>query len=346
MSACGPARPLCIRVIPGQRGRHAGCWVPSTMTHGDGGAGGKMTFGFSEPTRCCLPARGRALAGHPRAGARRHGVGLRGRPRADRQARGAQGRCTAACTIRRSTRERMLLEAQVVNEIGHPNIVDIFEVGTMPDGRPYIVMERARGSSLALARTMRAPADRAHRRSSSRSASALTPRTPPASSIAISSPTTSSSSTTPSPATPRRVKVLDWGIAKVHRQRACATPRRPARRHAAATSRPSRRAAQAVTPQSDVYSLGVVAYELVLERPPFDGRDRRRDHGDAPADATAADPERAVARDPAGARGPAARDAGEELRRAADDDRGRGFDFAPSRSRSGRSAAAARACPC
>ena len=39
------------------------------------------------------------------------------------------------------TAERIKLEARVVNRVGHPNIVDIFETGTLEDGRPYIVME-------------------------------------------------------------------------------------------------------------------------------------------------------------------------------------------------------------
>src|SRR5512139_2346166 len=41
--------------------------------------------------------------------------------------------------------ERVMLEAKVVNTVGHPNIVDIFETGSLPDGRPYIVMERLEG---------------------------------------------------------------------------------------------------------------------------------------------------------------------------------------------------------
>src|SRR6188472_3727715 len=45
--------------------------------------------------------------------------------------------------------DRMLLEAKVVNQVGHPNIVDIFETGKLPDGRPYIVMERLEGQSLS-----------------------------------------------------------------------------------------------------------------------------------------------------------------------------------------------------
>src|SRR5262245_43100686 len=45
--------------------------------------------------------------------------------------------------------ERMVIEARVVNQVGHPNIVDIFETGKLADGRPYIVMERLEGQPLA-----------------------------------------------------------------------------------------------------------------------------------------------------------------------------------------------------
>jgi serine/threonine protein kinase len=46
------------------------------------------------------------------------------------------------------TIERFIQEARAVNQIGHPNIVDIFAYGALPDGRAYHVMDLLVGESL------------------------------------------------------------------------------------------------------------------------------------------------------------------------------------------------------
>jgi serine/threonine protein kinase len=44
--------------------------------------------------------------------------------------------------------ERFIQEARAVNQIGHPNIIDIFAFGKLPDGRAYHIMDLLVGESL------------------------------------------------------------------------------------------------------------------------------------------------------------------------------------------------------
>ena len=165
--------------------------------------------------------------------------------------------------------ERMLLEAKVVNQVGHPNIVDIFETGKLPDGRPYIVMERLEGQPLSyradegkilpdlVIRVLLQICDAliaAH-------AAGVVHRDLKLDNVfLVDNPE--------DPSTPR-VKLLDWGIAKIihHEVRhtiegqLVGTPQYLA---------PEQARGGEVSAQTDVYSLGVMAYELFLEQLPFE----------------------------------------------------------------------------
>src|SRR5262245_16042495 len=165
--------------------------------------------------------------------------------------------------------DRMLLEAKVVNQVAHPNIVDIFETGKLEDGRPYIVMERLAGQPLAYrADDGKILPDQviaillqvcdaliaAH-------AGGIVHRDLKLDNVfLVDNPD--------DPSTPR-VKVLDWGIAKVINHdvkhtiegQLVGTPQYLA---------PEQARGGKVSPQTDVYSLGVMAYELFLEQLPFE----------------------------------------------------------------------------
>jgi len=164
--------------------------------------------------------------------------------------------------------ERFVDEARIVNQIGHPNIVDIFNFGEMPDGRRYFAMEWLNGETLrerlrrgplsltqmarlirSLARALEAAHDKGviHRD--------LKPENIFLADIAHEEPL---------------VKLLDFGVAKLandgklaHTEKGqiLGTPMYIAPEQASN--------ANDVSFASDIYSLGAVAFECLTGRPPF-----------------------------------------------------------------------------
>ncbi|HUS30227.1 MAG TPA: serine/threonine-protein kinase [Kofleriaceae bacterium] len=168
-----------------------------------------------------------------------------------------------------SSAERILQEARVVNQVGHPNIVDIFETGTLPDGRPYIVMERLEGMPLSYrADEGKILPDQvisillqvcdaliaAH-------AANIVHRDLKLDNVFLID--------NPDDPSQPKVKLLDWGIAKI----ISADVRHTIEGQLVGTPQylaPEQARGAAVSAQTDVYSLGVMAYELFLEQLPFE----------------------------------------------------------------------------
>lgn len=162
----------------------------------------------------------------------------------------------------------LLLEAQVVNQVCHPNIIDIFETGALDDGRPYLVMEELHGLSLhvraggarlapdrvvAILRQLASALTAAHR-------AGIVHRDLKLDNVFLIDEAAG-------PRVPL-VKLLDWGIAKVLR----VGPEGPRDGICIGTPQylsPEQACGAPVSGKTDVYSLGVMAYELFLGELPF-----------------------------------------------------------------------------
>lgn len=163
---------------------------------------------------------------------------------------------------------RLVEEARAVNAIHHPNIVDIFSMGQLSDGRTYLVMELLKGEPVRelLDRRLRldvsetltildqtlAALDAAHN-------AGVVHRDIKPGNIFI----------TPLPDRSWRIKVLDFGIAKVAGVRAATAPDTVL--GTPGYMAPEQITGNPVSPATDLYALGILAYETLAGRPPFQG---------------------------------------------------------------------------
>ncbi len=169
--------------------------------------------------------------------------------------------------------ERFVREARAVNQIGHPNIVDVFAFGALPDGRSYFVMEWLQGETLAerLARG-RLPLPECHEillqvcdaLGAAHDHGIVHRDLKPENIFLV-------------PVRGRRqmVKLLDFGIAKL----VDGEPGGPSATHSQQGGwvgtplymSPEQARSRGVDRRSDIYALGVTAYEMILGAVPFQG---------------------------------------------------------------------------
>jgi predicted Ser/Thr protein kinase len=167
---------------------------------------------------------------------------------------------------------RFVREARVVNLVRHPNIVEIHDVGVLPDGRPYYVMEFLEGRSLdALIREL-APLD------PSTTLSYLEPvcealeaahfagvvhRDVKASNVMVVEEG-------PAPC----VKLVDFGIAKHDEPGMQGLTRMGERLGTTQAMSPEQIRGGAVDGRTDVYGLGVLLFRMLTGQYPFAAEDR------------------------------------------------------------------------
>ena len=169
--------------------------------------------------------------------------------------------------------QRFLEEARTSTSIRHRGIVDVFNFGQLPDGRPYMVMEYLNGASLEELIAERGSMNvseclwildevlsaliAAHR------AGVIHRDLKPSNIFVVTEPSSGS----------RYTKLLDFGIAKLSKRATEDTWHTEAAAEGVVGTvhymAPEQLRAEAISPRTDLYALGCVAYELLTGHPPF-----------------------------------------------------------------------------
>lgn len=171
---------------------------------------------------------------------------------------------------------RFFNEARAVNVIDHPGLVQITEFGQLPDGSAYLVMEYLQGETLGsrLKKNNKRLSEPAALRLTWQLASILAATHDKG--IVHRDIKPGNIMLVPDEAMPEgeRVKLLDFGIAKLAWEQG---PQDPLTRTgtvmgtALYMSPEQCRGAAQVDGRADVYSLGVLLYQMLAGRPPFIG---------------------------------------------------------------------------
>ncbi len=173
--------------------------------------------------------------------------------------------------------QRFLNEARAANAIHHPNIIDIIDVGLLPEGVPYMMMEFLEGESLAarLRRVQRLTVNEACK-CARQTASALAAAH--AVSIVHRDLKPDNLFIVPDAQNPgqERIKVLDFGIAKLRPEFAPGTPRTGVGALMGTPAYMSPEQCMGKTTEidhrADIYALGIILHEMLCGQPPFVGQ--------------------------------------------------------------------------
>ncbi len=174
--------------------------------------------------------------------------------------------------------ERFRQEARISALVHHPNVLDVYDTGSLEDGSPYLVMERIEGETLYRRMTRRglsvpALVEVARQLLAGLSVLAehgIVHRDIKPENIMLHSPSRSLTV----------VKILDFGISKLAADVRLSEPTHSHRRYPTYKGAmigtphymsPEQIRGEAVDARSDLYALGVVLYEALTGRVPYDG---------------------------------------------------------------------------
>jgi eukaryotic-like serine/threonine-protein kinase len=167
--------------------------------------------------------------------------------------------------------ERFILEARAANEIGHRNIVDIFDFGTLGDGRAYMVMDLLVGETLGN-RIERGPlslSDAAAITSECGAALAAAH----AKSIVHRDLKPDNIFLVEIPNSKRvAVKLLDFGLVKLMKQDSAVRTKTGAVVGTADYMSPEQGRGRDVDHRTDIYALGVMLFQMLTGRLPYPRR--------------------------------------------------------------------------
>jgi serine/threonine-protein kinase len=166
---------------------------------------------------------------------------------------------------------RLLAEARMVSTIQHHGIIDIFSFGALPDGRQYMVMEYLKGTALDayLAQHQRLEPSEAFwildevlaALGAAHAAGVIHRDLKPNNIFLVQQPDGT-----------RYIKLLDFGIAKAE------VPSEDSPQTATGVllgtpeyMAPEQARSKAVSPRTDLYALGIVAFKLLTGQLPFSG---------------------------------------------------------------------------